>query len=142
LTLLNRDGELIETLGNAAGVPAGMQAIGTTTDSAIAIKTAHGYYLTDERFLEWSATDTVEATWSTPSATPPELTQLLQTAYRGYGLTLERILLDLHSGRILGNAGVLLVDAAAVLFLLLAISGIWLWSRRRASARRHTLERQ
>jgi hypothetical protein len=142
LTLLNRDGELIETLGNAAGVPAGMQAIGTTTDNAIAIKTAHGYYLTDERFLEWSATDTVEATWSTPSATPPELTQLLQTAYRGYGLTLERILLDLHSGRILGHAGVLLVDAAAVLFLLLAISGIWLWSRRRASARRHTMERQ
>ena len=62
---------------------------------------------------------------------------MLQAAYRGYGLTLERVLLDLHSGRVLGSAGVLLVDAAAILFLLLAISGLWLWSRRRTSTRAH-----
>jgi hypothetical protein len=144
LTLLNREGKLIESLGSAAGVPAGMQAIGTTRDGAIAIKAAHAYYLTDESFLHWNETDTVEATWSTPSETPPDLTRALQAAYRGYGLTLERILLDLHSGRILGEAGVLLVDAAAILFMLLAISGTWLWSRRRASARehRHKLKRQ
>ena len=137
LTLLNRDGELIESIGSAAGVPAGMKAIGITTDGAIAIKAAHGYYLTDENLLEWSETDTVEATWSTQSDTPPELAQVIQASYRGNGLPLERVVLDLHSGRLLGDAGVLLVDAAAILFMLLAISGVWLWSRRRASARAH-----
>lgn len=137
LTLLSQDGELIESLGSAAGVPADIQYIGTTTDGAIALKAADDYYLTDERFLAWNKTDPVEATWSTPLDTPPELIPMLQKAYRGDGLTLERILLDVHSGRILGNAGVLLVDAAAFLFMLLAISGIWLWSRRRASARAH-----
>ena len=137
LTLLNREGELIETIGSAAGVPAGMKAIGITTDGAIAIKAAHGYYLTDENLLEWFETDAVEATWSTLSDTPPELVQALQASYRGNGLPLERVVLDLHSGRLLGDAGVLLVDAAAILFLLLAMSGVWLWSRRRASARAH-----
>jgi uncharacterized iron-regulated membrane protein len=37
----------------------------------------------------------------------------------------------------MGEAGVWLVDAAALLFLLLAASGVWLWGRRRASARAH-----
>jgi len=137
LTLLNQDGELIESVGNAAGVPPDVQAIGATTNGVIALKAANGSYQTDESFLAWTEAETVEATWSTPSDTPAELLPKLQAAYRGNGLTLERILLDLHSGRILGSAGVLMVDVAACLFLLLAISGIWLWSRRRASARAH-----
>ena len=137
LSVLSTDGEVIEHLGSAAGVPAGMTAIGTTDDGTIVIKAAHGYYLTDDSFLEWNETDTAEASWSGQTPTPLELETALRQAYRGSGLTLERIILDLHSGRILGNAGVLLVDAAAILFLLLACSGVWLWSRRRASARTH-----
>ena len=137
LTVLSADGEVIEHLGSAAGVPAGMTSIGTTGDGSIVIKAAHGFYLTDDSFLEWEETDSVEATWSRQTPTPAELATALRMAYRGSGLTLERIILDLHSGRILGNAGVLLVDAAAILFLLLACSGVWLWSRRRASARAH-----
>ena len=137
LTLLSQDGQLIESISSAGGVPAGMKAIGITTDGAIAIKAAHGYYLTDESFLEWTEADAVDATWSVKTDTPLALTRALQAAYRGNGLPLERVILDLHSGRILGNAGVLLVDAAAILFLVLAASGIWLWSRRRASARAH-----
>jgi len=137
LTLLNNDGSLVEHIDSTAGVPAGMKAIGTTAQGRLAIEAAHGYYLTDDSFLEWLETDQADAAWSTPVTTPPELVQALQQAYRGYGLTLERILLDLHSGRILGNAGVLLVDAAAILFLLLAVSGVWLWGRRRTSARSH-----
>ena len=46
-------------------------------------------------------------------------------------------MLDLHSGRILGSWGVYLVDAAAILFMLLAITGVWLWGKRRASAQQH-----
>lgn len=137
LTLLTRDGELIETIGSAAGVPAGMRAIGVSTDGAIAIEAAHGYYLTDENLLEWRETDSIEATWSTMSDTPPEMVEVLQASYRGNGLPLERVVLDLHSGRLFGNTGVLLVDTAAILFMLLAISGVWLWGKRRASARAH-----
>ncbi len=75
--------------------------------------------------------------WATAAPPDQELARALRNTWRGTGLPLERVLLDLHSGRILGEAGVWLVDAAALLFLLLAASGLWLWGRRRASARAH-----
>jgi len=137
LLLLTAEGELIEQLGPAAGVPGGIQAVGTDASGKLVIKTAQGEYQTDENFLEWAIATESNVTWSV--ATPPEqeLARALRDNWRGTGLSLERVLLDVHSGRILGNAGVWLVDAAAVLFLLLAGSGLWLWSRRRASARAH-----
>lgn len=137
LLLFTSGGELIEQLDGAAGVPAGMQALGITPDNGLAIHAAHGYYRTNADFLEWQETDTLDASWASPSAPSDELLKALQTAYRGTGLSLERVLLDIHSGRILGRMGVYLVDAAAVLFLLLALSGVWLWTRRRSSARAH-----
>jgi hypothetical protein len=101
------------------------------------VRSPEGDYQSDSNFLEWQKIQTPEATWSRPAAAPAELVTALQQAYRGTGLSLERVLLDTHSGRILGAWGVYLVDAAAFAFLLLACSGIWLWSRRRASARAH-----
>ena len=137
LSLYTIDGELIEKLEHVAGVPADILAIGVTTQELLAVKTAQGIYLTDDSMLEWRRADNPEVFWSEASPVPPGLKAALQAAYRGTGLPVERVLLDLHSGRILGRAGVYLVDAAAILFLLLAMSGVWLWTRRRASVRAH-----
>lgn len=137
LLLFTPGGELIERLDGAAGVPAGMQAIGLTPGGRLAIQAAHGFYQTDENFLEWHETPTLDAVWSTATLPAPALRTALQQAWRSTGLPLERILLDIHSGRILGGWGVYLVDAAAVLFLLLAASGVWLWGKRRASIKAH-----
>lgn len=141
LLLFTVNGELIERLGGATGVPAGMQALGLTPDGELAIQAAHGYYRTDENFLEWHETEELDAEWSRSTVPSPELLAALQQAWRGTGLSLERVLLDLHSGRFLGSWGVYLVDAAAVLFLLLAISGVWLWGKRRTTARAHRRRR-
>ncbi len=137
LLLFTLEGELVEQLGAAAGVPADIQALGTDSEGKLVIRTATGDYHTDENFIEWTASTGNETSWT--KAMPPEreLARALRDAWRGAGLSLERVLLDLHSGRILGQAGVWLVDAAALLFLLLAGSGVWLWGRRRASARAH-----
>ncbi|MDH3900042.1 MAG: PepSY domain-containing protein, partial [Gammaproteobacteria bacterium] len=137
LLLFTANGELIERLDGATGVPAGMLSLGLTPAGELAIHAAHGYYRTDDSFLEWHETEDLEADWSRSTVPSAELRSALQQAWRGTGLTLERLLLDLHSGRILGSWGVYLVDAAAVLFLLLAISGVWLWGKRRAAARAH-----
>jgi hypothetical protein len=137
LLLLSRSGELIERLGGAAGVPAGMQSVGITADGALAIHAAHGYYRTDDMFLDWLESETLDAEWAQPVSPSPELRAALEQSWRGTGLSLERVLLDIHSGRILGQWGVYLMDAAAVLFLVLAASGVWLWSRRRAGIREH-----
>jgi len=137
LLLFTREGELIEQLGPAAGVPAGIQAVGTDTTGKLVVKTALGDYRTDENFIEWTPAAESDASWAAAVPPGPELALALRSAWRGAGLSLERVLLDLHSGRILGEAGVWLVDAAALLFLLLAGSGVWLWGRRRASVRAH-----
>lgn len=56
---------------------------------------------------------------------------------------MERVILDLHSGRLLGNYGVYFSDIVALLMVFLAGSGLWLWSMRllRERERRRQLER-
>jgi len=114
-----------------------VRALGVTAEGELAIQAAHGVYHTDENLLEWHESAEVAAEWARPSPPPPPLKAALRQAYRGSGLPLERVLLDIHSGRILGTWGVYLMDAAAILFLVLAISGVWLWSKRRTSQRAH-----
>jgi hypothetical protein len=137
LSLYTTDGELVEKLNQIAGVPDGIVALGITPQALLAVKTAQGVYLTDENMLEWRRDNKSEVLWSETSPLPANLESGLQRSYRGIGLSAERVMLDLHSGRILGRAGVYLVDAAAIVFLLLAISGVWLWMRRQASIRAH-----
>ena len=137
LLLFTTGGDLVEQLDGAAGVPAGMQAIGITPDNRLAIHAAHGYYSTSADFLDWQETDSLDASWASAVQPSQDLARGVQAAYRGTGLSLERVMLDIHSGRILGNRGVYLVDAAAVLFLLLALSGVWLWAKRRRSVQSH-----
>ena len=137
LSLYTSGGELIEKLDHVAGVPADILAIGMTPQNRLAARTTAGVFLADENMLEWHRTDDPEVLWSEVSSLSPGLREQLGRAWRGAGLPLERVMLDLHSGRILGKAGVYLMDAAALLFLLLASSGIWLWVRRRASVKAH-----
>ncbi len=137
LLLLTPTGELVEKLDNASGVPAGIMAIGVTGSGKLAIRTTHGDYLTDGNFIDWTTPGNVNAQWASAATLTQQQRQALNSAYRGNGLSLERVLLDIHSGRILGNAGVYLMDAAAILFVLLASSGVWLWGKRRASAHAH-----
>jgi len=41
------------------------------------------------------------------------------------------VILDLHSGRFFGQLGPWVFDAAAVLLILLSLSGTWIWLKRR-----------
>lgn len=50
-------------------------------------------------------------------------------------ITWERVLLDLHSGRWFGSWGVWLFDLAAILLLILALSGTWIWLDRQMRRR-------
>ncbi len=131
LLLLTPQGELIDTLGATTGLPDGIHAIGITGTQQLAVKTNGGVYLSDAELLKWQAVPAGSATlWSKAETLPPRLHRTLLRLYRGKGLSMERIILDLHSGRILGDKGVLIMDAAALLLLFLALSGAWLWSMR------------
>lgn len=137
LVLLTHAGELVDRMDSSSGVPAGMQAIGISDGGATVIRTAQGDYQADAGLIKWSGVPAAKVRWALPVTLDGAARQSLDNAWRGNGLPLERIMLDLHSGRILGQWGIYLMDAAAILFLLLSISGVWLWARRRASARAH-----
>ena len=132
LHLLNEKGELVETLSGYDGVPAGMSRIGINEWSEFVIEGVHGDYLYDLEDLAWQGYDELSAVWAEAVATPGHLAQQLVSLYRGRGLSMERFLLDLHSGRIFGPVGVYFVDLVAVALLFLALSGSWMWFKSRA----------
>ncbi|MGQ0658545.1 MAG: PepSY domain-containing protein [Chromatiales bacterium] len=129
LLLLDDNGELQERLGNAEGVPAGMQTIGSGSDGRLVIKAVHGEYEVDIDALQWRQSEQAAVSWSKPQVPDNDLRARLVDAYRGKGLTFERVLLDLHSGRTFGRYGTYVMDGAAVLFLALAVTGLWMWWR-------------
>ena len=70
--------------------------------------------------------------WAEKSALPETLRASIAQDYQGEGITLERLVLDVHSGRIAGRLGVYVMDAVAIGMLLLVMSGAALgWLRRR-----------
>jgi len=127
LKLVSKEGETIEHLTGVEGVPAGMKEIGSDEQGDIVIKAAHGYYHVNLDDLEWKEYDHLDGSWSLASDMPAELQEDLLQQYRGSGLTIERVLLDLHSGRIVGSWGVYFVDLIALLLLILSCTGIWMW---------------
>ncbi|MBA2492999.1 MAG: PepSY domain-containing protein [Gammaproteobacteria bacterium] len=136
--LLTPGGEMVEQLGDAEGVPPGLRAIGRAQDGHLVIDTADGYYTTDENFLSWRPyRDTKGIVWSQPQSPSPELRQDVEQQYRSQILSVERVLLDLHTGRIFGAWGIYVVDAAAMLLVFLGLTGSWLWLQQYRKQRQH-----
>lgn len=129
LYLLLESGDLVEKLGDAAGVPSGMRAIGLDDQGQLIIRAAHGIYTADLDAIKWRHTEAGNVDWSQASPAPQDLMQTVLEKYRGTGLSYERVLLDLHSGRLLGEGGVVLIDLAALLFVVLAVTGCVMWWR-------------
>ena len=70
--------------------------------------------------------------WPVLASVPLELKNSLLKNYQGTDIRWERVLLDLHSGRLLGTIGNLAMDVVAILILILAGSGLRLWWARPA----------
>ncbi|HHM06208.1 MAG TPA: PepSY domain-containing protein [Gammaproteobacteria bacterium] len=131
LVLLTDDGELIERLDTVETLGGSVTRLGNNTDRRAVAGTSRGNFTSDDGYLSWQRLDTAGISWAVPTAPPAPLSQRLARAQRGEGLDLERVLLDLHSGRIFGRHGGYVMDTAAILMLGLAISGVWHWARRK-----------
>lgn len=139
LILFNDDGEIIERLDGADGVPSGMQAIGRDENGAIVVQAAHGLYHPDANLLKWThwEGDVAQVAWNPPAPPPAALWAELQADYRAQVLTWERFMLDLHSGRLFGGWGRVLTDAIGIALILLGLSGLLLWVQRRRKRKQH-----
>ncbi len=132
ILLLTEEGEIIDTLGEADGVPAGIQQIGVDAKGSVVVKTLYEHYQPDDDFLLWQRKDdALLIHWAAPHAISTHFKAELQHHFRGESLPVERVLLDLHSGRFFGRYAPWLFDAVAILLTALALSGTWLWFRRK-----------
>ncbi|MCY3731665.1 MAG: PepSY domain-containing protein [Rhodospirillaceae bacterium] len=131
MLLLTRSGALVERMPLAGELPAGVQAVGIAR-SALIVRSGGTLYQADAELLGFDpCTDVAEAdvTWSEPSAVPPAHLDALYVAYRGAGVSVERLLADLHSGRLFTAAGPIVMDAAGVILIVLSVFGVMLWVR-------------
>lgn len=139
LLVLSEAGELIERLDSMAyGVPQGIDRIAAAPQGRLVVQTPQGIYQSDAELLQWrEITDpgVASPTWVRPETAPESLRDALVSFYRGAGVSWERLVQDIHSGRILGRWGVYFVDLLAVLFIFLALAGVWVWGSRRRYGR-------
>ncbi len=125
LYLFQADGQLVDKLEKQALPAYPVLALGKANDSVV-LQTTSGMMASIDG-LTWQKTSTA-TTWSAAQPLPADVNRQM-TVLLAPGLTLERILLDVHSGRIFGRYGPWVVDAAAIALLLLGISGVWIYVR-------------
>ena len=104
-------------------------ALGVTPDTDLILDTAEGLLISSDLGASWHPADLLRlsVTWQplSAAATPPRVAQRYGAAH----VSLERFLLDLHSGRFFGTAGIVIMNLAGILMLVLVFTGFVVWWR-------------
>ncbi|MCK5189904.1 MAG: PepSY domain-containing protein [Methylococcales bacterium] len=134
LLLLSFQGELIEQSQLSA-----IEKIGLDSQQHIVIKAGKEIIFSDDGLLSWQPHGNENIKWSTATKLPETIARNIKKNFRASILPLERVLLDIHSGRFFGFVGVIIVDISGVLLIILALSGcaIWLKHKLRSLLSRH-----
>ena len=126
IVLSTQEGELVERLGLEL-LPGAIVRVGSAAGGRIIADTGDEQFASDEALLAWDRFDD-QVEWSEAGTPPKPIGEQQLAAYQGQGLPLSRVLLDLHTGRLFGAGGVVVMDAAAVLLLVLVATGIVNWA--------------
>ena len=125
-------GEIVESIDLGAKLAGPIERVGAVDGRAV-ILSSNEIIRSDNDvavFEAWRDNVANEIPWSVASQPDAESLAELEAAWRGRGVTVERFLLDLHSGRILSVPGTLLMDFVAACMILLGISGLVLSNSR------------
>ena len=128
------DGELIETLGSATLPAAPISRAGRTPDLTLVLETPSGSYTSDENLLSFTKSlESEEIVWSTIVTPADSDVKTWKTSFSGDGIPLDRVILDIHSGRFFGTIGKWIYDITVIGVLILSATGfvLFLKSRRR-----------
>jgi len=140
ILLIDSEGEVIELMQSASHSP--VVKMGLLENQIFLLDQKGNFYLSDNQLTRWyKQTDEFPQDYTALLSVKTELSAQqilkLKKTYRGQGLTLERVILDLHSGRIFNDTwGIYIMDLSAVAMMLLGISGIWVWWSRKLKLRK------
>ena len=129
LSIFTEQGELVDQLDSAMGLPNNIIGLSVEPNHLL-VKTPTGYYQTDNNFFEWQrVTRLIAPKWLKPVDASDQELAVVQLQYKSQFLHWERVILDAHSGRLMGDIGVLLMDVVAIMLILLSVSGLYIWIR-------------
>lgn len=127
LYLYDQQGNLVDHM-SAENLPqpqlAGLGVMG----DALVIKTTNRDYETADALHFKPLPEHAKFITATPNVLPASINAALNQHFAP-SVSLERVILDLHSGRMFGHYGPLVMDAVAIILLGLAISGVWMYLR-------------
>jgi hypothetical protein len=125
LVMLTPDGQLIESFNQVQGLPLDSQKVGSDDENIYLITSTDTMLLNTFNLSLSKIENPSKLVINSVAATrvPPGLIN----EENQEGITLETLILDLHSGRFFGNAGVIFVDIVGLLMCILALTGLWAW---------------
>jgi hypothetical protein len=138
IILTTPEGELVDRIDLKGVLPGSIQRLGLK-DGAAVVQSRGRYYFSDPDLNGFEARPDEPGTgidWSDASPAPQPLVADLQNHFLGQALTVERLLLDVHSGRIAGTAGVWFMDFIALSLIVLSITGLVQWRRRNGNGQK------
>ena len=136
--LFTSEGELIEALDEASGIPQSISALGISSTNQVIMRSNKKLYALSEELTEAQSTEHDEnIIWSSAEELPSDIQQHISQKALATALPVERVLLDLHSGRLFGSAGVYAFDLFAIIFIFLSISGSTIWFKQHLKYRQH-----
>ncbi|NOZ67240.1 MAG: hypothetical protein GXP00_12250 [Alphaproteobacteria bacterium] len=129
LTLFQQDGTLVERL-DSTSLPGSITAIGPTGNGLVQIDTTDGYYISPDDYMSWTPAPNRLTHSSKTQKAPGQITEKIMLDFQGQGISLSRLILDIHSGHILGSWGPYLMDLAAISLIFLGLTGLMKHRRR------------
>jgi hypothetical protein len=130
MILLTQEGELIERITSSSELPENIKKLGVSED-ILYLKTPNQVWQSSDQAQAWEVSDSNFNGWSNEVTMPDEQTKRIEMYFSGKGVSLEQFFLDLHNGNIIKNFGKWFLDLIAIFLLLLSISGIWIWLKKR-----------
>lgn len=133
LYIFDQQGQLLEVQNSSTGLSPPLTDILLNQDEVLLLNTQNGWLLGDEQLLDWRSveSDSIDKIMAltplqTTSLSPAQLTRV-----RSKHLAWERVILDLHSGRLFGSWAIWLWDLFALALVVLTLSGIWMWQHKK-----------
>lgn len=131
LMLFTEEGQLVESMDHLLGLPTPIQALGLDGQQQVFLRVDQQTLKVDMENMQFQAYQPEAPTPIKSITSPPQIQKHIQQQSQAHGLHMERLLQDIHSGRILGFFGVLLMDFAALVLVFMAFSGLWVWLKKR-----------
>ena len=137
IVVLDQQGEVLEVQGLFHGLEGDFLQAGLYQGQPV-LKSSVASYLASTDVAEWQvfSGSNSEVTWSVKQTLPDKILEKIRVLDQGGQPTvsMEKLILDLHTGRLFGHLSWIFMDIFALLLMAGAISGFVVWFKLRVKS--------